>query len=211
MSDGDLVVTNAERDQAVSAIRAAAVDGRLTLDDLTSRTDAALSARTRGDLEAVTHDLGTTVSAPAPAARGATTWLVGVLGHSTRGGRWRAEGQVNVAAFIGHCEIDLRNAQIVGSDLTINVGAVVGHVDIIVPEGVPVELNDVAILGHNEDLRPYREPVAGTPTVHVRGIALVGHVSIYGDEPGMHQRVSGPLLDRRERRRLRREARHRLR
>jgi hypothetical protein len=56
--------SDAERETAVERLRVASVEGRLTLADLTERTEAAYSAVTRAELEAVTADLP---AAPAPA------------------------------------------------------------------------------------------------------------------------------------------------
>lgn len=50
-------IGHAERDQAVETLREAAADGRLTLDELDGRIEAALAARTRDDLRPLLADL----------------------------------------------------------------------------------------------------------------------------------------------------------
>jgi hypothetical protein len=57
MSEPDLMVSDAERDQAVERLRAAAGEGRLATDELEQRISDALGARTRGDLRALLADL----------------------------------------------------------------------------------------------------------------------------------------------------------
>jgi Domain of unknown function (DUF1707) len=68
-----LRASNADRDLAVDILCAAAGDGRLTAAELDERLDAALTARTVGELAAVTADLpgGTMLAAAAqrPLAR----------------------------------------------------------------------------------------------------------------------------------------------
>ncbi|MGH8835508.1 MAG: DUF1707 SHOCT-like domain-containing protein, partial [Actinomycetes bacterium] len=54
MTDPDSVrASDLEREAAVERLRAASVEGRLTLAELTSRTETAYTARTRGELAKV--------------------------------------------------------------------------------------------------------------------------------------------------------------
>ncbi len=57
-----LRASDAERDRAVDLLAGAAAEGRITLEEYSARSAAALSARTNEDLAALTSDL------PAPAA-----------------------------------------------------------------------------------------------------------------------------------------------
>ena len=52
-----LRASDAERDLAADRLREAHAEGRLTVEEFSERLDAALAARTRGDLEALTRDL----------------------------------------------------------------------------------------------------------------------------------------------------------
>ena len=61
-------IGHAERDEAVETLRTAAGDGRLTLDELDGRIEAAMAAKTRGDIQAVLADLK---------AAGEAAWLLG--------------------------------------------------------------------------------------------------------------------------------------
>src|SRR6201999_3022265 len=58
----ELRASHEDRDRAVEILRVAAGDGRLTTAELDDRVEAALTARTRGELAALTADL--------PAVRG---------------------------------------------------------------------------------------------------------------------------------------------
>ena len=55
--DGHLRVSDAERDAVAADLREHHADGRLDLDELSSRLDTVFAARTRNDLAAVTADL----------------------------------------------------------------------------------------------------------------------------------------------------------
>jgi len=68
---GRMRASHADREQAIEALKAAFVHGRLTKDELDERAGQALAARTCADLAAVTADIP-----PAPAASGPTRPLV---------------------------------------------------------------------------------------------------------------------------------------
>ena len=53
----DLRASDAERERTLTELRGHASKGRLTVEELAERTDAALAARTRGELDALTADL----------------------------------------------------------------------------------------------------------------------------------------------------------
>ena len=54
---GPILATDAERDVALELLRAASVDGRLTLEDLAARAELVHVARTRDDLATATAGL----------------------------------------------------------------------------------------------------------------------------------------------------------
>ena len=53
----DLRASDADRERTLTELRGHASEGRLTVEELAERTDAALAARTRGALDALTADL----------------------------------------------------------------------------------------------------------------------------------------------------------
>ena len=55
--DDRVLASDSERDQAVAQLAQAQAQGRLTLDELQFRTEEALRARTRGQLDELTSDL----------------------------------------------------------------------------------------------------------------------------------------------------------
>ena len=88
----------------------ATVEGRLTLSELTERTEAAYTATTRGDLVPITADLPAASGSPAVPARpdaGADReWVVAVMGDSKRQGRWRVERPLVAVAIMGDVVLD---------------------------------------------------------------------------------------------------------
>jgi hypothetical protein len=82
----ELRASDQDRDEALRLLAGAAGDGRLTLEEYSERADAALGARTRGELERVTGDLQDARSdLPAEAPQEMTA----ILSNQTRTGRWR--------------------------------------------------------------------------------------------------------------------------
>jgi hypothetical protein len=63
--DPVLRASDADRDAVADLLRGAHADGRLTVEELYERLDAALAARTLGDLAPLTADLPAPTSAPA--------------------------------------------------------------------------------------------------------------------------------------------------
>jgi uncharacterized protein DUF1707/cell wall-active antibiotic response 4TMS protein YvqF len=169
--------SDAEREAAVTRLREAAGEGRLSVQELADRIDAAYAATTLAELEPLTSDL----PAPAPAERGPrTSFVLGVLGGGDRRGRWRVADRVTVVNVLGGADLDLRQALLAGPEVQITVLSLLGGSDITVPEGVHVELSGFALLGGN-DLRvdpTHPEPPPGAPTVHVRAYSILGGTDV---------------------------------
>lgn len=72
---GRLEVSDAAREQVIGYLRAAFIQGRLTWDDLGSRTDQAIASRTQAELVALTAAIpAPRIAAPSPGATPAPAW-----------------------------------------------------------------------------------------------------------------------------------------
>jgi Domain of unknown function (DUF1707)/Cell wall-active antibiotics response 4TMS YvqF len=176
MSELDLRASDADRDRAVARLRENLVEGRLTLEEFSGRVDAAHASRTLAELEALTRDLPAE-TAPAP-QRKPTRWSVAVMGGVERKNRWRVPESTYAIAIMGGCELDLRRAEIESSVVEITAVAVMGGVDIIVPEGVPVEVSGFALMGAKDENVKDVPLLPGAPLIRVRAFALMGGVSV---------------------------------
>jgi class 3 adenylate cyclase len=172
-------VADADRERTVTTLREHVVEGRLTLDEFSERTGAALEARTRGELEALVQDL------PAPReagvqslARPSRRWHVAVMsGHVTKG-RWRIGARTHAVAVMGGCSMDLRAAEIEGPEVVISATAFWGGIEIIVPEGFEVDLRGFSFMG-GRSLKLRDVPVVpGSPRIVVRGRAIMGGIDV---------------------------------
>ncbi len=199
--DDSLRVSDAERDATLRKLGDHAAVGRLTLDELEERSSRALAAKTRGDLATLTSDLPREAdqesgsSLPPARTRKPVRWMVAIMSGSHRHGRFRAVGSINAVAIMGGDEIDLREAEIEGGELTLNVFTLMGGANIYIPDSIEVEVGGVSLMGGNteigvERLRP------GAPRVTIRAYNLMGGVTIFRVPP----QARG--LDLREARRL---------
>ena len=182
--------SDAEREAVVARLRDAAAEGRLTVEELAERIDAAYAAKTRAELEPLTDDLPAAApgaspvsvagSAPAPGERKAPAFVLGILGGGDRRGRWRVPERMTVVNVLGGADLDLREATLSAPEVEITVFSVLGGSDIVVPEGVHGELEGFALLG-GTDLRldpAVPEPPPGAPVVRVRAWSLLGGTDV---------------------------------
>jgi len=171
--------SDSEREETVARLREAAAEGRLTVEELDERIDAAYAATTRAELEPLTADLPEGLP---PSRRvepgGGTRFLIGLLGAGDRRGRWRVAERVTVVNVLGGADLDLREATLAAPEVTIRVFSLMGGSDIIVPDDVHVELSSFALLG-GDDLKVDRpEPPPGAPVVHVKSISILGGTDV---------------------------------
>jgi len=185
----NLRVSDAERDVTLKVLNEHAAVGRLTLDELEERAGKAISAKTRGELAALTTDLPQEGGAPAARASGAPAaaagerepvrWMIAILGGGHRRGRFRAVGSINALGILGGDDIDLREAELEGGELTLNLFSVLGGANVYVPDSIEVEMGGFSILGGNEVKGSERLPRPGAPVVRIRGFGLLGGATIY--------------------------------
>jgi ketosteroid isomerase-like protein len=169
--------SDAEREATATRLRTAAGEGRLTLDELADRLEAAFGAVTRAELEPLTADLPE--QAPPVPAMKARRWIVGIMGGATYRGRWRIAERCTVVNIMGGADVDLTRAIVEGAETEITVFSLMGGSDIVVPDGVHVELTGFAVMGGNdlrlEDAAP---PAPGAPAVRVRAYSLMGGTDV---------------------------------
>jgi hypothetical protein len=188
--------SDAEREATVERLRTAGAEGRLTVEELAERIDAAYAAQTRAELEPLLADLpATTEAAGAPAAPPARTMpslVLGILGGGDRRGRWRVPARMTVVNVMGGADLDLCDAVFDGPEVEITVWSLMGGSDIVVPEGVHVELGGFAVMGGNDLRLEGPAPGPRAPVVRVKAWSLMGGT----DVKTKGARGGGPRLPR---------------
>ncbi len=180
------LVSDHDRELVVGRLRLAHAEGYLDLDEFGERAGRAYGARTRGELDAVVGDLPAPPPAPVPPeVRPATTrWVVGVLSGNRRRGRWRPDATVRAVAVLGSVVVDLTEVDLdpdgrgVPEELVVVAVAVLGGVEVLVPEGVAVDLGGFAVLGGKDTRVPASTPGAAGPVVRVQARAVLGGVTV---------------------------------
>jgi class 3 adenylate cyclase len=164
----------------VEVLRTYCGEGILTLDEFSDRVTLVFDANTKTDLEQVVADLPSLrgESVPETERRKVSRTVVGIMSGARRTGRWRPGEELNAFALMGGCEIDLRQAEIDGPSVTINATAIMGGIDIIVPDGIEVELDEFHFMGAVETRVSNAPRVPGLPVVRIKAFALMGSVII---------------------------------
>jgi Domain of unknown function (DUF1707)/Cell wall-active antibiotics response 4TMS YvqF len=174
-SGGSLVrASDADRDRAVESLAAASAEGRLSLEEYSQRSEAALLARTIGDLAGLTADLP---AAPEGDAAAVPAEITAVLGNESRKGPWVVPPRLAVRSVLGDCHLEMQQAVIGQRVTTIDATVRFGSVTIFVPDGTDVRMTGRAVLGaKSSQLRG--EPRPGAPVIVVRCDVLCGSVTV---------------------------------
>jgi hypothetical protein len=178
MDDASVRASDADREQAVVALREHLVAGRLTLEEFCERVDAALRARATGELAHLQDDLPEALLEAAGSRRKPARFTAALLGHVVRGGRLRLRGWAVASSAFGDLDFDLRDATMDQRRTAVTVLAAFGNVDIYVPEGVSVDVGGLTVFGHSRDWgHDAGQPDA--PSIHVRVLGLAGTIDVW--------------------------------
>ncbi|HVW44662.1 MAG TPA: DUF1707 domain-containing protein [Amycolatopsis sp.] len=185
--------SNADRERVAQILHNAMSEGRITVHELEERLDAVYAAKTLAELEPPIADLpGVTAGAAVqPAATRALDERIGgppgaqasiaVMSGASRKGNWIVPPQHNSFAFWGGIDIDLRNARFAERQTTITAVAIMGGIDIVVPDDVVVDVNGVGFMGAFDTVEragTTAVPPPGAPVVKVNGLAFWGSVTV---------------------------------
>ncbi|MFD0734700.1 DUF1707 SHOCT-like domain-containing protein [Planotetraspora mira] len=133
MSDDlpDLRASHGDRDRVVDALRIAAGDGRLDAEELDTRLERALSARTLGELAGLTADL-------VPVAPDVLVVEQGG-GKYVKEGPWRVPARIRLRTQHGRVTLDFTRAVITASVLRIDAEMVHSKLFIVGSPGIVVD------------------------------------------------------------------------
>jgi hypothetical protein len=101
--------------------------------------------------------------------------MIAILGGVERKGSWAPARYNKVLAFMGGVDLDFTEAKLPEGVTEIDLFCVMGGVELIVPDGVNVEMQGVPIMGGFEDKTDHT-PDERAPTIRIRGLVLMGGV-----------------------------------
>jgi hypothetical protein len=174
----DLRVSDAEREHVVDLLRKAIGRGMLDLDEFTQRTDIALAAVTRGELNAVLADLPGFVHAENIAAPRERVELKNTMSATKRSGEWLVPAEMVVRNRLGSTELDFTEARIEHDEVRIELDVAAGSVEILVPDGASVSSEDVEVFAGALTDKSGHGGEPGSPRFVLVGEVRAGSVEI---------------------------------
>jgi Domain of unknown function (DUF1707) len=154
-NQAELRASHTDRDLVVEQLRDAAGDGRLTADELDQRLEAALTARTYGELAVLTADLpasGQLASPGMPSAKDLIR-IECASGTARRDGQWVVPRHLEVRVASGHVRLDLTRAVISQPELDVDVSVRSGMVTLVTRPGIVVDADDVSVRSGRVNVR----------------------------------------------------------
>lgn len=186
-------IGHAERDSAVEALRESAGEGRLTLEELDGRIEAALAAKTRDDLRALLSDLLPPTELEAVYTPGVLqAQVAGEPGWSwqdplvltarwddvLRAGAWLVPPFLELNPVAGNVKLDFVDARTGADVIDVHILGGAGDAVLVVPEGWGADVSRVDKgLGSVKSTVEAR-PSQRMPLLMVRGRTSMGSIKV---------------------------------
>ncbi|MET8047525.1 MULTISPECIES: DUF1707 SHOCT-like domain-containing protein [unclassified Streptosporangium] len=167
----DLRAGDADRERVAAVLGDALADGRLGHDEYDERAEALYRARTLGELSALTADLLPPEAQPLRTDVGPVTAL---FGSQERSGRWVVPTSFSATAICANVKLDLCEALLQSSRVTLQVTVVGGTLTLIVPEGVRIEMPASSFMGGKKNQVPPASPDG--PVIEITGVVTLGNI-----------------------------------
>lgn len=144
-------------------------------------------ANSPAEVQALIADLPAGVGMPGTSARAGTASaravapalerISGIMSEVRRDGPWRLPQRLTVSAIMSNVRLDLRQA-VIPPGCVIEIRAIMASVSILVPPGLPVDLDVSPFMGTARN-DSSRVPAAfGAPLVRVTGSAVMAEVRV---------------------------------
>lgn len=211
-----LVAVRERREHVIARISEGYAADLFDVDELERRLDLAEAAGTLAELDVLVADLGAgPVATVSTALTVQTTMAIDdpsrplhkkmrvMLGHVERRGRWTVPRNLKLRVFWGNAELDFRDASLASGTTTLDLGVLMGNIEIIVPPGLAVDCDVSSFMGSVEE--GHRMPAAADPMrpkLQITGAVRLGNLEIVTRLPGESGRDAA-RREKRERKQLR--------
>jgi predicted membrane protein len=105
-------------------------------------------------------------------------WIVSVFGDITRRGSWPSRDRFSPVAVFGDIDLDFREATVPPGRLAINAVAPFGNIDVLVPDGVQVDVGGFTLFGSKKVAVGEATATGSGAAIRVRGFSLFGSVKV---------------------------------
>ena len=153
----------------------------MDLAELMLRTESIRSATTSDELARLTSDLAVPAGrgSGVAAVRSGRSVSVSVFGDISRSGSWRAQERLMPIAVFGDVDLDFRQAAMVPDEVTVTSVAPFGDVEVIVPNGVRVDVSGFTLFGSKKIAVQASAASESAPVVRVRAFTVFGSVKVW--------------------------------
>ena len=185
-----LRVSDAERAKVGQLLERAVAEGMITLDEFSERYDAALAARTRGELNAVLVDLPLgrpAVQTPAAAPEELRGWMSSVV----RRGQWTVPPALHMTTRLCSTTLDFTSAVLNGPIVDIVLDDYCSSTELIVPASATADLNGVNAIAGSATVKVRTSPPSDQLHLVVRGRVRMGSVTVRHPFGSWLRRLSG--------------------
>jgi hypothetical protein len=169
----ELRASDADRERVVAVLQEAVADGRLTAAEHEERVGLAYQARTLGELSGLTTDLLPDHLQP---VRTDVAPVSALFRADKREGRWVVPSRYPVTALGTTVTLDLREALLQTSHVTIDATIVGGVLELIVPEGVRVIMPASAMMASKKNQVRTDSAAPDGPVIEIVGRVLAGSI-----------------------------------
>jgi hypothetical protein len=200
----ELRISDTDRDRTAEVLREAHAHGRITVDELDERLTSVYAAKTYGDLVPITRDLPAATGAAAVVAAGSRSparsriggtprfrMSLAILGGASRDGAWVVPPEYKAIATLGGIKLDMRDSSFAEPETVIKAYAVLGGMEITVPEDAEVDVGAVGIMG-GVDNGGEGPGVPGGPRIRIVGVAVMGGIEVKRAAPKRSRRTELP-------------------
>lgn len=206
MTESERTEMSTARQKTIDALMEHFASDVLTVEEFEERVSTAHSARSAAELKSLLVDLPTgdlpvrrvapdplapepVRASVAPGRAKERSFVMAVLGGVDRKGRWIPARQTWAVAIMGGLSLDFREALLPPGETEVWIFSLMGGAEVIVPPGLTVESDGVAILGgfeHHENVSVSPDPEA--PVLRLKGLAALGGVEVSVRYPGESER-----------------------
>lgn len=178
------------REQVIEQLKLNYAHNNLTVEEFEQRLERASAVEEKLALLEVVKDLPSISEGSRPSAGGGEGQvtinmgevrtqqnLVAIFSGNERKGVWYPARNIKILAAFGGVDLDFSEALLPPGDTYIDAMCVFGGVDIIVPEGVNLEVSGVPIFGGIDNKYGDRR-IPGAPTIHISAFALFGGIDV---------------------------------